>query len=689
MIMVENLWIDEKDFKNSLEELVYRSNILGKDRSIVNWGGGNTSVKSVEQNFKGENVDVLWVKGSGSDLATMTEDNFTALNLNDIEPLKEKEDMLDEDMVSYLSHCMLDSRHPRSSIETLLHAFLPYKHVDHTHPDAIISIACADNGKEIAEEIYGDRMVWVPYIRPGFKLSKLIADGVANNKNADLVVMEKHGLVTWGDTSKESYDKTIEVIQEAEEYIRRKFDGSSPFGGAEYQTLESEKRKDALVQIMPIIRGNVSAEKKMIVAYNDSEEITVFVNSAEAKELSQVGAACPDHLVHTKRTPLYIEWNPQKDSVDHLKELVQNGIKKYKEEYIQYFERNSSEDDEIMEPLPRVILIPGIGMINTGKSWSAAKVSDGLYQRAISVMKGTYALGKFVSLNESESFAIEYWPLELYKLSLAPAEAEFSGKVAFVTGGAGGIGSEACKAFLEEGAHVIVADINLEGAEEVVAGFNYMYGENRAYAVKMDVTKEQEVIQAIESSILQYGGIDVLVNNAGLASSSPLEETTMEKWNLNIDVLLTGYFLVAREIFSHMKNQDLGGSMVFVGSKNSIYAGKNNTAYSTAKAAEVHLARTIAVEGGEFGIRVNSVLPDAVIKGSKIWDSKWKNERASSYGIDADDLEDHYKERTILKENVLPSDIAETIRFLASKKSAKTTGCMITVDGGVAAAFTR
>ena len=689
MIMVENLWTENKNLNNSLEELVYRSNILGKDRSIVNWGGGNTSVKSVEKNFKGEDVEVLWVKGSGSDLATMTKENFTALNLNDIEPLKEKDDMSDEDMVNYLSHCMLDSKHPRSSIETLLHAFLPYKHVDHTHPDAIISIACADNGKEIAEEIYGDRMVWVPYIRPGFKLSKLIADGVAANKNADLVVMEKHGLVTWGETSKESYDKTIEVIREAEDYINKKSGGTDLFGGAQYETLESEKRKEALVKIMPVVRGSVSTEKKMIVAYNDSDEILEFVNSAEAKELSQVGAACPDHLVHTKRTPLYVEWNPQKDSVDQLKEMVKDGIEKYKEEYIKYFERNNSEEDEIMEVLPRVILIPGLGMINTGKSWSAAKVSDGLYQRAIAVMKGTYPLGQFVSLNESESFGIEYWPLELYKLSLAPAEAEFSRKVAFVTGGAGGIGSESCKAFLEEGGHVVVADINLEGAEEVVAGFNEMYGENRAFAVKMDVTKEQEVVQAIESSILQYGGIDILVNNAGLASSSPLEETTMEKWNLNIDVLLTGYFLVAREIFSHMKDQDLGGSMVFVGSKNSIYAGKNNAAYSTAKAAEVHLARTIAVEGGEFGIRVNSVLPDAVIKGSKIWDSKWKNERASSYGIDADELEDHYRQRTILKENVLPSDIAETIRFLASAKSAKTTGCMVTVDGGVAAAFTR
>src|SRR5699024_9203625 len=346
--MVQNRWEhQDNNFETGLDALVYRSNLLGQDRSIANWGGGNTSTKTTIKDFKGNDMEVMWVKGSGSDLATMKAENFTGLKLDDIELIKDKEDMSDEDMVAYLGHCMIESTHPRSSIETLLHAFLPYKHVDHTHPDAIISIACAHNGKEIAEEIYGDRMVWVPYIRPGFKLSKLIADGVAANKNADLVVMEKHGLVTWGETSKESYDKTIEVIREAEDYINKKSGGTDLFGGAQYETLESEKRKEALVKIMPVVRGSVSTEKKMIVAYNDSDEILEFVNSAEAKELSQVGAACPDHLVHTKRTPLYVEWNPQKDSVDQLKEMVKDGIEKYKEEYIKYFERNSSEEDEI------------------------------------------------------------------------------------------------------------------------------------------------------------------------------------------------------------------------------------------------------------------------------------------------------------------------------------------------------
>ncbi|MBP1969238.1 rhamnulose-1-phosphate aldolase/alcohol dehydrogenase [Virgibacillus natechei] len=687
--MVKNRWDNNSTFKNGLNELVYRSNLLGQDRSVANWGGGNTSTKSTETDFRGNEVEVMWVKGSGSDLATMKEKNFTGLRMEDIRPLMEREDMTDEEMVDYLAHCMIDAKHPRSSIETLLHAFLPYKHVDHTHPDAIISIACATNGPEIAKEIYGDRYVWVPYVRPGFKLSKMIAEGVKANPNAELVIMEKHGLVTWGETSKESYDNTISVIQEAEDYLENKAEGKELFGGSKYDSLTSDERKTILASVLPVIRGEVSEDKKMIVTNDDSENILSFVNSKDAKELSQVGAACPDHLVHTKRAPLFVEWDPASQDVNQLIERVQAGIAAFKETYISYFNRNKSEGDKMVEAVPRVLLIPGIGMINTGKSWSAANVSESLYHRAVSVMRGSTILGDFVSLNEAESFAIEYWPLELYKLSLAPPEAEFSRHVAFVTGGAGGIGSATCKRLLSEGAHVVVADINLEGAQQQAAEMNEQYGENRALAVKMDVTKEEEVIAAIQSSALTYGGLDIIVNNAGLASSSPFEETTLDKWNLNMNVLVTGYFLVAREAFKLMKDQEIGGSMVFVGSKNSIYAGKNAAAYSTAKAAEVHLARTIAADGGEHGIRVNSVLPDAVIRGSKIWDSQWKKERASSYGIGEGDLEEHYRKRTILNVNILPEDIADSIAFLSSSKAAKTTGCMVTVDGGVAAAFTR
>src|SRR5690625_1460975 len=619
----------------------------------------------------------------------MTGENFTGLKMEDIRPLMDRDNMSDEDMVDYLAHSMIDSAHPRSSIETLLHAFLPYKHVDHTHPDAIISIACADNGQGIAKEIYGDRFVWVPYIRPGFKLSKMIAEGVQNNPKADLVIMEKHGLVTWGDSSKESYDKTIAIIQEAEDYIEAKAEGQTLFGGSKFDSLEEEDRKETLAQVLPFIRGQVSKENKMIITYDDSEPILSFVNSNDAKELSQVGAACPDHLVHTKRVPLYSEWDIKSKNIDSLIEKIINKINQYKNAYKAYFKNYSSEGDRMMEAVPRVILIPGIGMINTGKSWSAANVSMSLYHRAIAVMRGATILGNFVSLNEKESFDIEYWPLELYKLSLAPPESEFSRQVALITGAAGGIGSATSYRLAEDGAHVVLADINYQGVKEVAKKINDKYGSHRATAVEIDVTKEAEVINAIKHSVHSYGGLDIVVNNAGLASSSPFEKTTLEKWNLNIDVLLTGYFLVAREAFKVLKEQSIGGSMVFIGSKNSIYAGKNVAAYSTAKAGEVQLARTIAADGGEYGIRVNSVLPDAVIRDSKIWDSNWKKERASSYGIGADELEEHYRKRTILNVNVLPEDIAGTVAFLASSKAEKTTGCMITVDGGVAAAFTR
>ncbi|MCC2930504.1 bifunctional aldolase/short-chain dehydrogenase [Bacillus sp. LBG-1-113] len=689
--MVKHVWDSEHaaQLSKGVEELVYRSNLIGADRTVCNWGGGNTSMKTTEKDFRGRETEVMWVKGSGSDLATMKAHNFTGLRLDDIRPLIERDQMSDEEMVDYLSHCMIDSKHPRPSIETLLHAFLPYNHVDHTHPDAIISICCADNGKQIAEDIYGSRFVWVPYVRPGFTLSKMIADGVANNPNAELVLMEKHGLVTWGDTSEKCYEKTISIIQEAEQYIHERINQKQRFGGRRYESLPEDKRKQILAGVMPVIRGAVSDEKQMILSYDDHEEVLEFVNSVQAPELSQIGAACPDHLVHTKRFPLYIEWNPETQDAQELEDLLKSGIERFKAEYQAYFARNQQEGDQIFESAPRVILIPGIGMVNTGKSLAMSKVSGALYQRAIAVMKGSTSLGQFVSLNENESYHVEYWPLELYKLTLAPPEAEFSRKVALVTGGAGGIGSAACRRFAAEGGHVIAADLNIEGAQKIAEEINETYGEGRAMAVKMDVTNEEEVQSAFEQAALTYGGIDIVVNNAGLATSSPFDETSLKEWNLNINVLGTGYFLVAREAFKQMKQQNIGGSMVFVGSKNAVYAGKNASAYSSVKALETHLARCIAAEGGEYGIRVNSVLPDAVLQGSAIWGSSWREERAAAYGIEQDQLEEHYRKRTTLLVNIYPQDIAESIAFLASSKAEKTTGCMVTVDGGVPAAFTR
>lgn len=691
--MVRNLWAanEAATAVGALNELVYRSNLLGTDRSVANWGGGNTSAKTVEIDFRGRPVEVLWVKGSGSDLATMGPRQFTGLRLDDLRPLVERDAMSDEEMVAYLARCMTDSTRPRSSIETLLHAFLPFPHVDHTHPDAVIGICCADNGRAAAEAIWGNRYVWVPYVRPGFTLSKLIAEGVAANPRAELVLMEKHGLVTWGDTSAACYARTIQAIGEAEAYIaERAAQGrAARFGGEKYAALPAEQRRELLARVLPVIRGAVSAARRQILSWDDAADVLEFVGSHDAPRLAAVGAACPDHLVHTKRTPLYVDWEPRADNVDELIERLRAGIAAYKEDYRAYFARHGGAGDEMADPAPRVILIPGVGMVNTGRSLALARVSGALYHRAIAVMAGATTLGRFVSLDEAESFAIEYWPLELYKLSLLPPEAEFSRQIGFVTGGAGGIGGATCRRLLQEGGHVVVADINLEGARRLVAELDDRFGAGRATAVDLDVTSEAAVAAALRETVLTYGGVDIVVNNAGLATSSPLDETTLDEWNLNANVLGAGYFLVAREAFRILKAQGIGGGMVFVTSKNAVYAGKAAAAYSAAKAAEAHLARCVAVEGAEYGIRVNSVMPDAVLQGSAIWSGRWREERAAAYGIRPDELEEFYRKRTILGVNVTPEDIAEAIAFLASSKAAKTTGCMITVDGGVPAAFTR
>lgn len=671
--------------EDSLEELRYRSNLIGTDRSVCNWGGGNTSFKTRAVDFKGNEVDIMWVKGSGSDLATMREENFSSLLLQDMLELEHRTSMSDEEMVVYLEHCLLTKNYPRPSIETLLHAFIPYKHVDHTHPDAIISICCAPDGQKIADAIWGNRYVWVPYIRPGFTLSKMIAEGVRNNPNAELVLMEKHGLVVWGNTAQESYNKTIEVINEAEKFIEN-YSINQVSSALSIPEPSMEEKQNIIHTLLPIVRGAASFHERVVTNIDTSEEVLNFVNSEIAETLSQVGAACPDHLVHTKRIPLFINWSGDKQT---LKDEVLAGITQYIEDYSAYFTKYAESTDKMFNPAPRVILIKGIGMITTGKNRNAAKLSADLYKRAIAVMEGSYKLGGFTSLTEEESFAVEYWPLELYKLSLAPPENEFSRQIALVTGGAGGIGSETCRLFASKGAHVVLADLNIAGAEKVAEEINAMYGEEVAIAVQMDVTDEAQIISAFNTAIERFGGIDILVNNAGLATSSSFEETSLDEWNLNMNVLGTGYFLVSREAFKIMKRQDLGGSMVFIASKNSVYAGKNASAYSAVKALELHLARCIAAEGGDFGIRANSVLPDAVLQGSAIWGSNWRKERATAYGIEEQELEEHYRQRTVLKENIYPRDIAEAIAFFASEKTKKTTGCMLTVDGGVTAAFTR
>jgi rhamnulose-1-phosphate aldolase/alcohol dehydrogenase len=687
--MPKNLW-DKKEAKAlpDLEGLVYRSNLLGRDRAVVNIYGGNTSSKFMLTDHVGRQVEVLAVKPSGSDIINIVEKQFALLKMDEIRPLFAREVMTDEEMVDYLNRTAFEPGRPRQSIETLLHAFIPHKHVDHTHPDAVISIACAPDGEAAARDLWGERMAWVPYIRPGFTLSKWIGSKVIDSPKIECVVMGKHGLTTWGPDSKTTYDTTIRLVQEAEDYVKAKSKGKKVFGAVKAKALKPKERREIAAQILPIIRGAVSDQRSTILGFDDSDDVLDYVSFERTPAVSQLGAACPDHLVHVKRKPLFVDWQPS-EGVEALAACLPEQIAAYKKDYEAYFNENKGSDDEIGDPAPRVILIPGIGMVNTGKDAINADVSRQLYHRAIAVIEGSEALGGFASLSAAEAFAIEYWPLELYKLRLRPPDRDLAGKVALITGAASGIGRATAYRLADEGAHIVVADINAPGGQETVDAIVKKYGGKRATFVNMNVTSEKAVEQAFQETILTYGGVDIVVNNAGIAGGAPITETTLADWQKNIDILATGYFLVAREGFRLLKKQGVGGSLVFVGSKNSISSGKGASAYSAAKAAEVHLARCLAEEGGDTGIRVNSVLPDGVIRGSSIWNSEWKEARAKNYGIGADQLEDFYAKRNLLKVPVFPEDIAEAICFLASSRSGKTTGSMITVDGGVNTAFVR
>jgi rhamnulose-1-phosphate aldolase/alcohol dehydrogenase len=687
-----------------LAQLVARSRKLGADRSICNWGGGNTSAKADEIDFRGRRARILWVKGSGSDLATVTEASFTGLYMDDVLPLLERERMSDTEMVDYLAHCFYEPGRPRPSIETFLHGFLPFTHVDHTHADATNYFACATDGEALARDCFGDDLIWIPYRRPGFGLARQVALALRAKPNAKLVILAKHGLITWGETDEACYASTLTTIERARDFVEERITHADKkvFGGFRVSPLAPQERRSVAAQVAPVLRGLVSAEKHQLLRFEDSEDVLTFASSQDAPRLTKIGAACPDHLVHTKPWPLLVDWTPEQDVVA-LTAALRTGVVAYVTKYQGYLQDNAQQDldpdgtppvyreaDAAADPHPRVILIPGVGMFTTGKDAGMADVSAQLYHRAIAVMRGAEACGGFISLSDAESYAVEYWPLEQYKLKLAPPEREFARHVVLVTGAAGGIGSAICRRLAQDGAHIVATDIDLAGAEQLAAYLNQHFGAGRAVAVKMDVTNEQSVRAAFEQAALAFGGLDVIVNNAGLASSAPITETTLSEWNRNWNVLVTGYFLVAREGFRMLQAQGRGGNLVFVASKNALVAGKNASAYSTAKAAEAHLARCLAEEGGQFGIRVNTVNPDAVLSGSRIWDSTWRQERAATYGVAPDQLEEVYRKRTTLGVNILPDDVAEAVAFFASPvRSIKSTGNILNVDGGVPAAYTR
>jgi rhamnulose-1-phosphate aldolase/alcohol dehydrogenase len=684
-----NLWDSRQaEGLSELETLAYRSNLLGRDRAVANYGGGNTSTKARERDHTGREVDVLWVKGSGSDLATIGAGQFTGLKLGEVLALEEREEMEDGEMVSYLASCQLRPDMPRGSIETLLHAFVPYAQVDHTHPDAINMICCARGGEELARECFGEEGVWIPYIRPGFTLSKQVGEAVKNNPDAKFVLLAKHGLVTWGETHEESYGRTIEAINRAAEFVAGR--AGEPFGGRKVEPPAPERREALLAEVLPALRGALSSgfeesSHKILRPDYTSEEVLTFVCGRDSRDLSQVGAACPDHLVRTKVRPLWIDFDPENEGADELRARLREGVARYREEYEAYFSRHEEAEEEMFDPNPRVVLIEGIGLVAAANNAKEANLSRDFVYRAINVMRGSNVLGGYVSLTEEESYAVEYWPLELYKLTLAPPPDELAGRVAFVTGGAGGIGSAVARSLASRGACIVVCDLDAAGATEVAESLPEPGIQARA-----DVTDEGEVVGAVRRAVLEYGGVDVVVSNAGLASSAPIEETSVEMWDKNHAVLVKGYFLVAREAFRIMREQGVGGSIVFVASKNALAAGKNASAYSSAKAAELHLARCLAEEGGPGRIRVNTVNPDAVLQGSGIWDSGWREERAAAYGIEPDELEDYYRERNVLKLSVLPENVAEAVLHFASEaRSSRSTGNVLNVDGGVKDAYPR
>ncbi|WP_075217732.1 bifunctional rhamnulose-1-phosphate aldolase/short-chain dehydrogenase [Mongoliimonas terrestris] len=692
--LLENRW--DEAYAATLDEpgrLLYRSNLLGADKRITNYGGGNTSAKVLHKDpLTGEDVVVLWVKGSGGDVGTMKRDGFSTLYMDKLEQLKglyrglEHED----EMVGYLPHCTFNLNPRAASIDTPLHAYLPYRHVDHMHPDAVIAIAATANSRALTREIFGDEIGWLPWRRPGFQLGLDLSAFARDNPNAKGVVLESHGLFTWGDTAGESYETTLRIINTAIRYFDGKTRSRPAFGGAVVSPLAETDRQAVAAKLLPAIRQRISAAERKVGHFDDSPAVLDFVNSRDLKPLAALGTSCPDHFLRTKIRPLVLPFDPASNNLDAVLSSLDDAIADYRADYTGYYERCKHPDSPaIRDPNAVIYLVPGVGMISFAKDKATARIAAEFYVNAINVMRGASSVDTYVGLSEQEAFNIEYWLLEEAKLQRMPKPKSLVGRVALVTGAAGGIGRAIAGKLLSEGACVVLTDIDGAALEETKANFAKSFGADHVRAVTLDVTDEAAVADGFTRAVVDYGGLDILVSNAGISSSAPVEETTLAMWNRNIDILAKGYFLVAREAFRLMRGQKLGGSVVFIASKNGLAASPGASAYCTAKAAEIHLARCLALEGADVGIRVNVVNPDAVLRGSKIWTGEWREQRAAAYNLQPDDLEEHYRKRSMLKLSVYPEDIAEAVYFLASDLAAKSTGNIINVDAGNAQSFTR
>jgi rhamnulose-1-phosphate aldolase/alcohol dehydrogenase len=672
--------------------LLYRSNLLGSDLRITNFGGGNTSAKlTMTDPLTQKPVTVLWIKGSGGDLGSMTRDGFSTLYLDRLESLKQLyRGIAHEDgMVALFNHCTFNLNPRATSIDTALHGFVPHPHVDHVHADAVIAIAACSNAEELTKRVFGGAIGFLPWQRPGFDLGLKLGAMAARHPDYVGVVLGGHGLFTWGPTSKAAYQTTLRIIQQAADWLAE-HEQQPAFGGPRREAAVPETRRAVAAALMPLIRGKISREERKVGHFTDAPEVLAFVNSRALDQLAPLGTSCPDHFLRTKIRPLVLPYDGQDDAVDTLANSLDALLQAYRDDYAAYYQRCKRPNSPAMrDPNAVIYLVPGIGMFAFAKDKATARIASEFYINAINVMRGASGVGSYVGLPEQEAFDIEYWLLEEAKLQRMPKPKSLAGRIAYVTGGAGGIGGATALRLLGDGACVVLADIDREALDARVEAIVQKLGRDSAVGIRLDVTDEVSVAASFRETVLAYGGIDIVVSNAGIASASPVEATSLALWQKNMDVLATGYFLVAREAFRLMQRQQCGGAIVFVASKNGLAASAGASAYCAAKASEIHLARCLALEGAPHGIRVNTVNPDAVLRGSKIWAGEWRKQRAASNKVQEDELEEVYRQRSMLKLSVLPEDVAEAVYFFASDLSAKSTGNILNVDAGNAQAFTR